>query len=134
MAPHLVQDVIEGQVSLDHAYALVQENRPRDSEAFDAADRPGRSDPPEPTVAPQPSLVVGTKRNSRRTGPKRLTPAEVAQRDQHAMADHRRRYGQPLPRNELPMPPPPAWFTKDQREGPDVGGSAARPAAGWRRA
>ena len=54
------------------------------------------------------------KRNSGRTGPRRLTEAEVAQRDQHAATDHRRRYGQLLPINETPMPAPPDWFNEEQ--------------------
>jgi phage terminase small subunit len=55
------------------------------------------------------------ERNSGRTGPRRLTEHEVTQRDQHAAADHRRRYGQPLPINEAPMPEPPRWFNAEQR-------------------
>jgi hypothetical protein len=57
----------------------------------------------------------GLKRNSGRTGHRRLTEAEVAQRDQHAAADHRRRYGQALPVNDMPMPEPPEWFTPELR-------------------
>jgi phage terminase small subunit len=56
-------------------------------------------------------IATKPKRNSGRTGKRRLTAAEIAQRDQHAVADRRRRYGRPLPVNELPMPDPPKWFT-----------------------
>ena len=59
--------------------------------------------------------VTKTKRNSGRTGKRRLTEAEVAQRDRQAVADHRRRYGQTLPVAAVPMPPPPAWFTTEQK-------------------
>jgi phage terminase small subunit len=55
------------------------------------------------------------QRNVNRHGRRRLTEAEVAQRDQHAAADHRRLYGRPLPVNDAPMPAPPSWFTADQR-------------------
>jgi phage terminase small subunit len=62
-----------------------------------------------------PDAVMKPKRNSGRTGPRRLTAAEVAQRDQHAAADRRRRYGQPLPVIDMPMPSPPDWFTRELR-------------------
>ena len=59
-------------------------------------------------------IVTKPKRNSGRTGPRRLTAAEVAQRDQHAIADRRRRYGHPLPVTDAAMPAPPGWFTPAQ--------------------
>src|SRR5215469_13537747 len=63
-----------------------------------------RFDPPQP------------KRNSGRTGRRRLTEAEAALRGQHAMADHRRRYGEQEPTTRLPpLPDPPAWFTAELR-------------------
>src|SRR5271165_6915790 len=59
-------------------------------------------------------VATKPKRNSGRSGPRRLTEAEVAQRDRQAAADHRRRYGRPLPVNDAPMPRSPAWFTTEQ--------------------
>jgi hypothetical protein len=61
-------------------------------------------------------LPDGGKRNSGRTGNRRLTAAEVAQRDQHAVADHLRRYGAPLIENTAPMPGPPAWFSRELKD------------------
>jgi hypothetical protein len=61
-------------------------------------------------------LLEGVKRNSGRTGQRRLTEAEVAQRDKQAVADHRRRYGEPLVENTSPMPNPPTWFTKELKD------------------
>jgi hypothetical protein len=40
----------------------------------------------------------------------------VATRDQHAAADHRRRYGEPLIENTAAVPEPPAWFTKELKD------------------
>jgi hypothetical protein len=48
-----------------------------------------------------------------RNGNRRLTTAEVATRDRHAIAEHLRRYGQPLVENTAPMPMPPTWFTPE---------------------
>ena len=55
------------------------------------------------------------KRNSGRTGHRRLTAVEAALRGQHAIADHRRRYGNELPANAIPTLGPPAWFTPELR-------------------
>jgi hypothetical protein len=56
------------------------------------------------------------KRSTGRTGQRRLTEAEAAQRGKQAVADHRRLYGQPLPVNGIPMPDPPAWFSRELKE------------------
>jgi hypothetical protein len=45
-----------------------------------------------------------------------LTEAEVDQRDQQAKRDHLRRYGQSLPVNDMPMPDPPKWFSRELKE------------------
>jgi phage terminase small subunit len=55
------------------------------------------------------------KRNSGRTGTRRLTQLEVAARDQHAKADHQRRYGTPLAENARPVGEPPRWFSARQK-------------------
>jgi hypothetical protein len=45
-----------------------------------------------------------------------MTEAEAALRGQHAVADHRRRYGEPGPTTALlPLPDPPDWFTVELR-------------------
>jgi hypothetical protein len=51
-----------------------------------------------------------------RNGSRRYTAAEAAQRGQHAIADHRRKFGEALPVNSSPMPDPPAWFSRELKE------------------
>jgi hypothetical protein len=129
-APQLVQEVVEGRVVLDHAYATAQHVKEARQKAGDPAQGSGQAGPSDPfssldQVRPPyplrvdhpaaPSSPPPTKRNSGRTGPRRLTQEEVAQRGQHAVADHRRRYGQSLPTNQTSLPPPPAWFTAELR-------------------
>src|SRR5215472_15574536 len=54
------------------------------------------------------------KRNSGRTGRRRMTAAQAALSGQHAVADHRRRYGQQGPTSVMPaLPGPPAWFSPE---------------------
>ena len=50
------------------------------------------------------------KRNSGRTGRRRLSPAELAIRDRKAAGDHRRRYGPTTDVVSDKLPPPPSWF------------------------
>jgi hypothetical protein len=59
-----------------------------------------------------PSAPSQPKRNSGRTGRRRMTAAEAALGGQHAVADHRRRYGNGSMAPSLPpLPDPPEWFT-----------------------
>jgi hypothetical protein len=51
-----------------------------------------------------------------RNGTRRLTHAEAATRDRHAIAEHQRRYGAPLIESRAPVPDPPAWFTKELKD------------------
>jgi len=48
-----------------------------------------------------------------RNGSRRHTAAESAQRGQHAIAAHRRKFGTPLIENSSPMPAPPSWFSSE---------------------
>ena len=50
------------------------------------------------------------KRNSGRTGRRRLSEAEVVLRGPQALAKHRARHGRPIAAGN-PVPPAPAWFT-----------------------
>jgi hypothetical protein len=57
------------------------------------------------------------KRNSGRTGRRRLSPAELALREPKAAIDHRRRYGTATaPVLSSPLHDPPAWFTPSLTE------------------
>jgi hypothetical protein len=55
------------------------------------------------------------KRNSGRTGRRRLSPAELAVRDPQATIDHVRRYGvaSTAAAGSPALPGPPAWFTPE---------------------
>jgi hypothetical protein len=55
------------------------------------------------------------KRNSGKTGRRRLTPAELALREPKAAADHARRYGTIAAAVPLCLPDPPRWFTAELR-------------------
>jgi hypothetical protein len=60
--------------------------------------------------------TVSTIRNRGRNGSRRHTAAEAAQRGQHAIADHRRKFGESLLENTSPMPDPPAWFSRELKD------------------
>jgi hypothetical protein len=53
------------------------------------------------------------KRNSGRTGRRRLSPEETALRGNVALAKYNRRYGMPSVAALPALPNPPAWFTPD---------------------
>jgi hypothetical protein len=59
---------------------------------------------------------AATVRKRGRNGSRRHTAAEAAQRGQHAISDHRRKFGEPLPTNTAPMPAPPSWFSRELKE------------------
>jgi hypothetical protein len=61
-------------------------------------------------------LPHGETRHRGRTGQRRLTEAEAAQRGKQAIADHRRKFGAPLVENSAPMPDPPKWFSHELKE------------------
>jgi hypothetical protein len=56
-----------------------------------------------------------TKRRAGRTGPRKLSLLEVAQRDQHAFADHIRRYGKPIKQNRKSIGAPPGFMGASQK-------------------
>jgi hypothetical protein len=51
-----------------------------------------------------------------RNGNRRHTTAEAMQRGQHALAVHRRKFGETLVENTATIPPPPAWFSRELKE------------------
>jgi hypothetical protein len=53
------------------------------------------------------------KRNSGKTGRRRLTPAELALREPKAATDHARRYGTIAAAVPPSLPDPPVWFTPE---------------------
>jgi hypothetical protein len=57
--------------------------------------------------------VPEPKRNSGRTGRRRLSPAELALREPKAATDHARRYGAIAAAVPSPLPDPPGWFTPE---------------------
>ena len=61
-------------------------------------------------------MVPEPKRNSGRTGRRRLGPAELAIRDRKAAGDHRRRYGPTTSMVSDKLPPPPSWFGPELAE------------------
>jgi hypothetical protein len=62
-------------------------------------------------TAPPPSPP---KRNSGRTGRRRMSETEAVFRGPKALYDHRRNHGRPIGAGN-PMPPAPAWFTAPMR-------------------
>jgi hypothetical protein len=61
-------------------------------------------------VGMEPDCLAQPKRNSGRTGRRRMTEAEAAFRGPEALRKHRARHGRPVgPGN--PMPDPPEWFS-----------------------